>query len=648
MLDQAIEFSPNSSGAIVTNAPALDHHPVSFAGFRLESDGTLFRDGNLIHLPPKELAALRLLVKSGGQIISPNQLKLALWGDVHVTADSVPKCMSSLRAHLQPDEVIQTVYKRGYRFVAEVRPFIKPNAALVLPRLAIPPFTTEPGVPEHLGVVIAEETTARLSNAPGRLVSVLARDSVFNLSTRGLTAVQVGEALKSDLVLAGSLRALTDHFRLRVEMIHVPDGVQIWVEDLLVDREKVAGIENELASRLDFRLKTLLMRPIAGRGAELPEPIGTDQRAAHSVDWNPRAFAPKSAAPVAGINVEIPALFASAAPPSAPVAPSSRKQAFELYLRGHHEWQTLERHRMQDGQQNLARAIDLDPSLLAAKIDMVNLCVTQAIYGFAAPSVSAEHVRRTVGSISDFAREAPGVLPSLAWTQFHFDRDLPGALRSFALAANLPHDPWTTRARSMFAISRGRFPEAIEILNTAIHLDPFAPWLQSRLAWTFHLAGRAQESVEQVERAARLHPEHEGTALYGAIILAFNGQSRRAIQLAEMIVRRQPYFDLGAVTHAYALACAGRSSESRTILERIEWLSRERFVLNSFTPAVHLALGEVDAAIAGLRAANHNRCPWFFQILADPRLKGLHGNPGFEQLRFMLPQMENAAEDAGV
>jgi hypothetical protein len=154
--------------------------------------------------------------------------------------------------------------------------------------------------------------------------------------------------------------------------------------------------------------------------------------------------------------------------------------------------------------------------------------------------------------------------------------------------------------------------------------------------------------VEQVERAARLHPEHEGTALYGAIILAFNGQSRRAIQLAEMIVRRQPYFDLGAVTHAYALACAGRSSESRTILERIEWLSRERFVLNSFTPAVHLALGEVDAAIAGLRSANHNRCPWFFQILADPRLKGLHGNPGFEQLRFMLPQMENAAEDAGV
>ncbi len=93
---------------------------------------------------------------------------------------------------------------------------------------------------------------------------------------------------------------------------------------------------------------------------------------------------------------------------------------------------------MQDGQQHLTRAIELDPSLLAAKIDLVNLCVTQAIYGFAAPGVSAEQVRRTVGSIPDFAREAPGVLPSLAWTQFHFDRDLPGALRSFTCCQSTP------------------------------------------------------------------------------------------------------------------------------------------------------------------------------------------------------------------
>jgi DNA-binding winged helix-turn-helix (wHTH) protein len=90
----------------------------SFAGFRLEADGTLWRGETVVHLPPKELAALRLLLAYAGQIVSPLQLRHALWGDVHVTADSVPKCLSSLRARLEPENCIQTVYKRGYRFTA--------------------------------------------------------------------------------------------------------------------------------------------------------------------------------------------------------------------------------------------------------------------------------------------------------------------------------------------------------------------------------------------------------------------------------------------------------------------------------------------------------------------------------------------------
>ena len=93
-----------------------DESAYFFAGFRLEPDGTLWRGETVVRLPPKELAALRLLLAHSGQVVSPAQLKQELWGDVHVTADSVPKCLSSLRARLEPDACIQTVYKRGYRF----------------------------------------------------------------------------------------------------------------------------------------------------------------------------------------------------------------------------------------------------------------------------------------------------------------------------------------------------------------------------------------------------------------------------------------------------------------------------------------------------------------------------------------------------
>ena len=132
---------------------------VHFGGFVLTADGTLLHGETIIHLPPMELAALRLLMAHAGEIVSPLQLKKALWGDVHVTPDSIVKCLSSLRARLKPEECIQTVYKRGYRLTAEVQPE-DARAAGPLPRLAILPFASGYAVPEYLGPAVAEEAIA--------------------------------------------------------------------------------------------------------------------------------------------------------------------------------------------------------------------------------------------------------------------------------------------------------------------------------------------------------------------------------------------------------------------------------------------------------------------------------------------------------
>jgi DNA-binding winged helix-turn-helix (wHTH) protein/tetratricopeptide (TPR) repeat protein len=594
----------------------------SFGGFRLESDGTLLRGEAVVHLPPKELAALRLLLAYAGQIVNPLQLRQALWGDIHVTADNVPKCLSSLRARLEPEECIQTIYKRGYRFSAEVRPLGAPPAA-ALPRLAIMPFTTGYSVPEHLGSAIAEETVARLTNVRPPVVAVLARDSVFTLALQGLTAQQIGERLKADLVLTGTLCAMHAQFRLRVEMVRVEDGAQIWVEDLLVAPNRIAGVDSELVERLAFRM---------GRRG-LPEavvaPSGNGERFSSL-----------------GLSSASLSISAVAEPAGDLDSPSRRREAYDTFLRGHHEWQTMQRHRMQDGLQHLLRSTELDPSLIPARVDLVNLCVTQTFYGFMSAAVAADHVRRTAQSIPEVAFRAEAILPAVGWISFHVDRDLPAALQAFSLSAHLPHDPWTTRVRVMFALSRHRFPQAISILRAAIDQDPYSPWLQARMGWAFHLAGQAAESVEQAERTLTLFPDHPGANLYGSMILAFNGNGARGIALARDLAQRLPYFDLATSVHAYALAREGRAEEARTILERLQWLSRERFVLNSFTPAVYVALGDLDAALAELRISDQARCPWFFQILADPRLKPLHGRPEFDRMLALLSHMEaNAAQD---
>ena len=573
----------------------LPAHAFTFGNLRLEADGTLSRGDEAIHLPPKELAALKLLLAHAGQIVTHQQLKRALWGDVHVTDDSVPKCMSSLRELLTPDDYIQTVYKRGYRLSVNVqnREYNLPEKR---PRLVIMPFTVDVNVPLYLGQGIAEETIALITGDGLAPIHVLARDSAFSLATRGMTAHQVGEALQADLVLTGTLRSLSSQFRLRAEMIRVADGTQIWVEDMLVAQSRAAELESELANRLFVRIST------------------------H--DW----FMPQRMAAEASRAQS-----------------TARREAYELFLRGHHEWQSIQRHRMQDGVQHLALAVELDPSLYVAHVDLANACVIQSFSGFISPMQAAEQVRHAADAIPTSAEGAEAVLPSLGWIRFHVDHDLAGALRAFATSTHLPHETSVTRLRSMLALSRHRFVEAIEIISDALHVDPYSPWLNARLAWAYHLSGENAKSMAQADHALELFPDHVASNVYAVIILAFNGNTERAIEIAENLIRHSPHLDLGVAVYAYALAKGGRHEEARAILERLQWLSRERFVLSSFTTSVNVALGDIESAIADLKGAAEVRCPWFFQMLADPRIESLHAHPEFAKMQKLLERMENAA-----
>ena len=569
-----------------------------FAGLKLEADGTLLRGETPVDLPTEEAAVLRLLLMRAGEIVRPIELKRAVWGEEHASGEVVAKCVASLRERLQPADCIEGVYKRGYRISAAVETDDVQEAG-AMPRLAILPFAIGYGVPEYLGSAIAEAAMEQLSGAEYAVVSVVARESVFTLARRGMTPHEIGKALEADLVLNGQLHATPERLRLRVEMIQVADGAELWIEDLMVERGRVMELERELVNRVSSRIRC------------------------------------------GGFSIA-----AVAAAEVAREASAQRSEAHELYLRAHHEWQSLERHRMQDAMGRLQRAIELDPSFIAARADLAHLCVTQAFYGFMLPTAAAGVVRRAAAQIPELAGNSETLLPALGWIYFHVDRNLRAALDAFARSAHLPQDPRVTRVRTMFLLSRHRFDEALETLRAAIQADPFSPWLQARLAWALHLAGEAEASVNQIRKAISQFTEHDGAHLYGAMILAYNGETARAVELARALASRSAHFDLATAAHAYALACAGRKEEARTLLERLQWLSRERFVMNTFDAATYVAMDDDDAALEELRIANENRCPWFFQTLGDPRLQPLRGRPEFERMRSSLRAIEADAENS--
>lgn len=555
----------------------------------------MLRGETELHLPPKELAALRLLTAHAGELVTPQQLRRELWGETHVTAESIPRCISSLRARLLPDQCIQTVYKRGYRFTAEVRKSGQAGFA-ELPRLAILPFSSGPGVARHLGHSVAEEALTRLTRLRPAVAVVLARDSVFTLFNRGLTACQIGETLHAALVLTGNLRLLPGQYRLRVEMLRVADGAQIWVEDLLVAQSRIAGLEAELVRLLTLRLGS------------------KDETAAKA----PPRFVERRKRP-------------------------ERREAYEIFQAARSDWQSLQRHRMQDGLQRLSRATELDPSLIPAKVDFAHACVAQAIYGFMSPEDAAGHVHRIIESIPDYAVRAETILPAVGWVAFHVEHDLASALEAFTLSEHLRHDNWTTRSRSFFTLSRGRFAEAILLIENELQRDPFSPWLHSLKAWAQHLAGQAEASLETMRYCQSQFPGHDVTLMYGSILATANGNTEEGVLLAHALVKQSPYLDLATGIHAYALARAGRADEARALLEQLQWLSRERYVLQAFTPATLVALGEPEAALMELRAAAETRSPWFFQILLDPALAPLHNRPEFKVLQEIPAGIEESA-----
>jgi serine/threonine-protein kinase len=98
---------------------------VRFGRFFFDRDNHILSTENgEITLPPRVLAILDLLVERAGSVVSKETLMGEVWKDAYVGDTSLTEAVSLLRQALDDDpkspSYIQTVHRRGYRFVATV------------------------------------------------------------------------------------------------------------------------------------------------------------------------------------------------------------------------------------------------------------------------------------------------------------------------------------------------------------------------------------------------------------------------------------------------------------------------------------------------------------------------------------------------
>ena len=100
---------------------------ISFGLFSFDPHSRLLkREGVEVPLPPRVLGVLELLLSRAGDIVPRRDLMETVWKDAFVTDTSLAEAISFLRQALGDDpqspRYIQTVHRRGYRFLATVQP----------------------------------------------------------------------------------------------------------------------------------------------------------------------------------------------------------------------------------------------------------------------------------------------------------------------------------------------------------------------------------------------------------------------------------------------------------------------------------------------------------------------------------------------
>ncbi len=112
-------------------------HFYEFGPFRLDPvEGLLLRDGQAVALTPKAFDTLRVLIESSGHVLGKDELMSRVWPDSYVEETNLAQHISALRKVLgereQGGQYIETVPKRGYRFVAQVREWRDEGADLIV------------------------------------------------------------------------------------------------------------------------------------------------------------------------------------------------------------------------------------------------------------------------------------------------------------------------------------------------------------------------------------------------------------------------------------------------------------------------------------------------------------------------------------
>jgi TolB-like protein/DNA-binding winged helix-turn-helix (wHTH) protein/Flp pilus assembly protein TadD len=623
--------------------------------------GELRKHGLRIRLQEQPFQLLATLLERAGQVVTREELQKKLWpADTFVDFDhglnkAVNKIRDALGDSAESPRFVETVARRGYRFLAEVkgadeiavrRPEIAPaqlpsshpptsqtgdRAELVdtaaIPQRRLPPLAWKISAFVLLAVIAAFaawKIHSRNRPAPAiHSLAVLPLESLSNDASQDYFADGMTDELISDLGQISALRVISrtsvmayKHARKPLPQIARELNVDAIVEGTVLRSGDQVRITAQLIDAAAD--KHLWSQSYEG---ELKDTLALQNQVARAIaeqiriNLNPQEQAALKSAKV--VNPE----------------------AYESYLKGRYFWNKRTPDSLKVALAYFNQAIDEDPMYAQAYSGLAD---TYALLGdWQYGVMTAKEALPKAKAAASKALELDSTLSeahnSLAFCFDAFDWDFDAAGKEFQRSIELNPGYATAHHWYSWHLSLlGRYDQAIEEMRKAKSLDPLSLIINADLAELLSIAHFYDESIIQSRKTIEMDPN---------FALAHNQLAQAYLQKqmnAEAIAELQKAVELSAgsptciANLARAYAASGRTSEAEKLLSDLKSHSNGGYSDAAEVSMVYAALGDKEQAMHWLEIGYEQRFnpgvllrPGFDPLRADPRFQDLVHRIGF-------------------
>jgi TolB-like protein len=572
-----------------------------FGAFELDERARELRTGTTrIRLQEQPFEILRQLLRRPGEVVTREELRRQLWPDgTYVDFEhSLNAAVKRLRAALGDDadnpRFVETLPRRGYRFVGAraepdgpALPAPQPRAPRV--RLAVLPFSNLGDERhEYFGDGLHEELISQLGGLCRGRLGVLGRWSSIVFKGTPLRARDIGEALRADYLLEGSVRHEDDRVRVTARLIETSGETQIWAE--MYDRHLIQclTVQSDVAAQIARALAAELV---------------PDERARTT---------------------------------------TAASAAYQAYLKGRYFWNKAEDQAIDQAIAYYEEALSLDASFGPAAAALARARIARAEHYLELPRLALASAREA----AERALEIDGSLYeahlALAETQRMLDFDWTGAEASYlkALALN-PSSESAHRAYALLLSALGRHREAVRESDRAIELDPLCLVVGGAAAWVAYASGDYPAAIEIARNTIDMDPEFVRARRVLAAAYLQSGRIADAVQELEASAALTDHPVLLAWL-AHARAITGRTHDAQNIVARM--LTQDGYRQHYALAIAYVGLEKIDEAFEELAVACLDRDPLLSHIAVEPRFDHLRSDPRFTAL---LTRMNLSGRRAG-